>query len=490
MRNPKQIIIIGAGFAGITAAAYLAKSGHKVTVLEKNSMPGGRAQVWKSDGFVFDMGPSWYWMPDVFESFFKDFGHQISDFYHLKRLSPSYQVFTKSQKIEVPSSLEELYALFERLQPGSTPHLKKFLSEAQYKYEVGMRDYVVKPSHSIWEFFDFNILKQGLRLQLLGNMRSHVRQWCTHPVLQQILEFPVLFLGATPQNTPALYSLMNYADLVLGTWYPMGGMAKIVEGMVKVAENQGVVFKYNSEVKAIHYEGDKVVSVTTDHEKFACDVLVSNADYTHTDQKLLPLEKRNYTPQYWEKRTMSPSSLLFYIGINKKLKGVLHHNLFFDEDFDAHAHQIYTQSQWPEKPLFYVCCPSQTDASVAPEGYENLFFLVPLAPGLQDNEAEREKCFDIIVDRFEKLTGETIKSNVVVKRSYAMNDFENDYHAYKGNAYGLANTLAQTAFLKPKLKSKHLNNMYFTGQLTVPGPGVPPAIISGRMVAKEINNLK
>jgi phytoene desaturase len=484
----KKVIVIGSGFAGLSAACYLAKSGHQVTVLEKNSVPGGRARKFEQDGFVFDMGPSWYWMPDVFEAFFADFGKKVSDYYDLKRLDPSYNVwFGPDDCMSVPARMSELEAMFERYETGSGAKLRQFLAEAKYKYEVGMNDFVHKPSHSIAEFVDLRIVKSLFKLQMFSSISSQIRRLFKHPHLVELLEFPVLFLGATPQNTPALYSLMNYADMSLGTWYPMGGMFKIVEGMVTLARELGVDIQLDSEVERIEAPNRKVTQVVTTQGKvYTADVLVGGADYHHIETQLLPNDQRNYSDQYWDKRTMAPSSLLYYIGLNKRLSNLTHHNLFFDENFDQHAKDIYTEPQWPQKPLFYASVPSLTDPSVAPEGCENLFLLIPVAPGLEDTEEVREHYYHLIMDRLEQLTGQTVRDAVVYKRAFAHADFVKDYHAFKGNAYGLANTLLQTAFLKPKLKNKHIHNLFYTGQLTVPGPGVPPSLISGAVVAREV----
>lgn len=485
--NNKYVIIIGSGFAGLSAACVLAKKGYKVTVLEKNGQPGGRARVWEKDGFKFDMGPSWYWMPDVFENFFALFGKKPQDFYELKRLDPAYRIyFAKGDSLEVPAEMTELEALFESIEPGSSKGLRQFLAQAEYKYKVGMGEYVFRPSHTLGEFIDLNLVRKSFSMQLLTSMSSHVRKYFANPKLIKLLEFPVLFLGARPQDTPAMYSMMNYADLVLGTWYPMGGMNEIVKAMVSIAEGLGVDIRLDTEVTKINVENGQADSVMTDKGIFEADMVIAGADYEHVDQMLIDKPNRNYDRKYWDSRTMSPSALLFYIGINKRVEGIKHHNLFFDEDFEQHAKEIYTDPKWPEKPLFYVCCPSKTDNSVAPEGCENLFFLIPLAPGLADSDALREQYFDMILNRFEHITGERIHDNIVVKRSYAMNDFKADYHSFKGNAYGLANTLSQTAFFKPAMRAKHIKNLLFTGQLTVPGPGVPPALISGQVVAAEV----
>ena len=484
----KSVIVIGSGFAGLSAASFLARDGYKVTVLEKNDQLGGRARVWETGGFSFDMGPSWYWMPDVFERYFKEFGVEIKELYDLVRLDPSYRVvFGKDDHEDQSASMEELEAMFDKLDPGSGLRLRKFLAQGKYKYEVGIKDLVFKPGRSLMEFADFRIAKGLFQLDMLKDIRKHVAEVSSHPKLKAILEFPVLFLGALPQNTPALYSLMNYADMSLGTWYPMGGMNKIIQGMVKVAKDQGVEFHTSTEVTGFEYANDTIVGVKTNQGDFPADIVVGAADYHHIDQKISAPEYREYTEKYWEKRKMAPSSLLFYLGIKGEVPNVLHHNLFFDHELDQHAHEIYTDPQWPTKPLFYASAPSKTDKSIAPEGCENMFLLMPTAPGMDgDTEEVREKYYHLMMDRLEAYTGSSIRDRVVVKRSFAYSDFKSEYHSFKGNAYGLANTLDQTAILKPRLKSKKVSNLYFAGQLTTPGPGVPPSLISGEVVSKEI----
>lgn len=485
----KKVIVIGAGFSGLSTACYLAAAGYNVTVIEKHDQPGGRARKFEEGGFIFDMGPSWYWMPDIFENFFSDFGRKVADFYELKRLDPSYQViFENDQIIEIPAGLNELFDVFEKTEPGSSYHLKRFLKEAKYKYETGMRDFASKPSLSFLEFIDRRLLMAMLKLDMGRSISSVVKSRFKESKLQRILEFPVLFLGAPPQDIPALYSLMNYADLSLGTWYPMGGMYKIVEGMYHLAKSLGVRFEFGQNLERFTYSGKNITGVQTQRAAFNADLVVASCDYHHVDSKILAPEYKNYSTEYWAKRTMAPSSLIFYLGINKSLKNIRHHNLFFDEDFDAHADEIYRHPKWPSKPLFYVCCPSKTDSAVAPEDGENIFILIPVAPDLKASDEIADKYFDEIITKLESHCGEPFRENIVYKKTYSPKNFVSDYNAFKGNAYGLANTLRQTAFLKPKMKNKHLNNLYFTGQLTVPGPGVPPSIISGKIVSKLIRN--
>ncbi len=483
----KKVIIIGAGFSGLAAASVLSQSGFDVTVLEKNSTPGGRARKFAENGFTFDMGPSWYWMPDVFDKFFALFGKTTQDYYQLQRLDPSYRFyFGKDEIVDVPATFSEIVAIFEKDEAGAGNALIKFLKEAEYKYTVSMSKFVYKPGISVLEFAHPEMLTSVFKLHMFRSFDSHLKKYFKSPRLRQMLEFPILFLGGTAKSTPALYSLMNYGDIKLGTWYPVGGMYKVVEGMVDLATSLGVKFIYNSPVESLEVKNGKITSVIAAGKQYEAPYVLASADYQHVEQQLLPAQYRTYSEKYWNSRVLSPSSLIFYLGIDKKLEGIEHHTLFFDQDFSKHADAIYEKPGWPENPSLYFSCTSKTDPTVAPEGMENLFVLIPVAPGLEDTEETREKYFQIILDRFKHLTGQDISKNIVYKRSYAHADFESDYNAFKGNAYGLANTLLQTAFLKPKMRSKKVKNLFYTGQLTVPGPGVPPALISGEMAARLI----
>ncbi|MBL7773333.1 MAG: phytoene desaturase [Chitinophagaceae bacterium] len=484
---PQQAIVIGAGFSGLAAACVLAQEGLQVSVLEQHDQVGGRARVFKKDGFTFDMGPSWYWMPDVMEQFFQRFGSSPSTYFHLKRLDPSYQIyFSDGSTMKVPASFSELKQLFEQEEAGAGHQLELFLADARIKYETGIGEFVQKPSLSLFEYMEPSLLKSAFQLNLFHSFAKHVRGYFRSPKLLQLLEFPVLFLGAMPEKIPALYSMMNYADIKLGTWYPDGGFGKLAEGMFQLAKSLGVTFHFQTTVENLEVYNKQISSVKTSKGVFNADVVISSADYHFTETQLLPSHLRNYSDTYWERRVMSPSCLLYYIGVKKKVKKLQHHNLFFDADFDRHAKAIYNQPQYPEKPLYYVCCPSKTDPSVAPEGMENLFILIPVAPGLDDSTAMRNHYYQHVLQRLEEYCGEAIADHVVTCTPYALQNFKDDYNAFKGNAYGLANTLMQTAFLKPKMRNKKVHNLFYTGQLTVPGPGVPPSIISGQLVADYI----
>jgi phytoene desaturase len=485
-----KIGVIGAGFAGLSAACYLSAAGHEVHVFEKNADAGGRARQLKTaNGFLFDMGPSWYWMPAVFEKFFNDFGYRVSDLYQLQLLNPAFEVvFENKETLSIPAAFNDLCNLFESIEPGSAKALTRFLQEAEQKYRFGMEQLVYKPALSITEYLSAKLIWKSLAVDVFLPFSKHVRKFFSDQRLIALMEFPVLFLGAKPAHTPALYSLMNYAGLKLGTWYPQGGFGKVIASMQHVAEQKGVVFHFDANVDQIVTDKGLVTGLQVNGAPFNCDGVIAAADYNHVEEKLLSPGERNYSGKYWDKKVMAPSCLIFYLGIDKKIARLQHHTLFFDESLDEHANQIYTDPQWPTKPLFYVCCPSKTDSSVAPPGHENLFLLMPIATGLRDDEETREKYYSIMINRLEAFAGESIHNHIAFSKSYCIKNFVGDYNSYKGNAYGLANTLMQTAILKPKIKNKQLKNLFYAGQLTVPGPGVPPSIISGKIAAGLLND--
>lgn len=477
----KKIAVIGSGFSALAASCYLAKDGWNVTLYEKNNSIGGRARQLKREGFTFDIGPTWYWMPDVFERFFADFNREISQYYMLEKLDPAYKVvFGKNDAILIEGEIDKIYQVFENTEKGSAIKLKAFMAKASDNYTIAIKDLVYRPGVSPMELITTKTIKK--LSQFFTSVSKEVRGSFKNPKLISILEFPVLFLGAKPSDTPAFYSFMNYADFGLGTFYPKGGMFSVTQGIASLAEDLGVKIKTGQTINKIHAENQKIKGLTINGKFQQEKYVLSGADYHHTET-LLDKKYRQYSEGYWNKKKFAPSALLFYVGFNKKIENVEHHTLFFDVDFEKHSREIYDDPQWPENPLFYASFPSKTDAEAAPINCEAGIFLIPLAPALKDTAEMREKYFNMIIERFENLTEQNVKNNIIFKESYCVNDFVSDYNSYKGNAYGLANTLLQTAFLRPKLKSSKVKNLFFTGQLTVPGPGVPPALISGKLAA-------
>lgn len=482
----KKIGIIGAGLSSLYAACYLAKRGYSVDVFDKNTMAGGRSQVFQDKGYTFDMGPSWYWMPDVIDRLFSELDENRSDFFQINRLDPAYKVFWgDNESTEIPANEKKLFDLFDAFEDKGGEKLETFLEAAKFKYDTSMQSFIEIPGMKIGELLKIDILKGAMKLDMFKSVEKDVSNRFSSEKAQSILNFPVLFLGERASKIPALYTLMNYADLIMGTWYPDGGMNSIAKALETIGLNHGVRYHYESNVTEITIENQRATGLIANNEKYHFDGIIAGADYHHVEQKLLPKKFRRYDEKYWNSRKLAPSSLLFYVGLSEKIDGLKHHNLFFDEKLELHGNEIYETPQWPSKPLFYVCAASKTDDHIAPPGHENLMILMPIAPDLTDSNENQEKYFDLIINRIEKQVNKDIKSLINYKKCFSVNDFKSTYNAYKGNAYGLANTLKQTAHLKPKLSSK-LKNLYFCGQLTVPGPGMPPALISGKIAAKQL----
>lgn len=483
----KNAVIIGAGFGGLASAALLAKRGYAVTVLEMHDQPGGRARVWKSDGFSFDMGPSWYMSPDVFETFFATFGKKPSDYYQLERLDPAYRMFFgKGDFHDLSPDFEKNVALFESLEPGAGEQLRKYIDVAEYQYRVSKEEFLYKRYQSFRDFFSWKLLLEGTQLHVFENLAKYTGRFFKNHKLRQMLEYAMVFLGGAPNNTPAIYALINYVDMKLGIWYPIGGFGAVARGFEKLATEHGATFRYNAEVAAIETAGNHVTGVRlVSGEVVPADLVLANGDYHHLDTALLPEDKRSYTASWWSKRTVAPSAFLLYVGIKGKMPSLAHHNLFVENDWQPHFDAIFNKPGWPDKPSYYVCVPSKTDTSVAPADGENLFILMPVASGIEDTDAIRAQYAEYLISHLESVTGESIKDRIVVQRIYSQKDFKKDYHAFKGTALGLAHTLMQTAIFRPSPKSKKLENLYYAGQFTHPGIGVPMTVISAT-VADQI----
>ena len=483
----KSVQIIGSGFSSLSAACYLAKFGYKVSIFEKNSNVGGRARQLKKKGYTFDIGPSWYWMPDVFDRFFTDFEKKTSDYYKIDKLDPAYRIFFEDEIMTIGDSMEKICDEFERIEKGSGTKLKTFIAKAQDNYRIAVNKILYNaPGISAKELVTKDTVKRVD--QFFKTISQEVRKNFKNAKLISALEFPSLFLGAKPNKTPSFFSFMNFADFGLGTWHPRGGMYEIIKGMEALAIELGVKIHTNHTIDKIVVENATVMGVETKGALIKSDIVLSGADYHHSET-LLDIKYRQYSEAYWDKKIFAPSSLLFYVGIDKKIKNAEHHNLFFDANFETHAEEIYDNPKWPSRPLFYVNIPSKTDPSMAPEGCDALFILIPIAPGIKDTSNLRNHYLKNIIKRFEEKTEQSIQNNIIFKESFCVEDFKSEYNSYKGNAYGMAMTLFQTAFLRPKLKSSKVKNLYFTGQLTVPGPGVPPSLISGKLAAQLIQKV-
>jgi len=484
----KKVIIIGSGFGGLAAAGFLARDSYDVTVIEKNEQPGGRASVWKKDGFLFDLGPSWYLMPDVFENYFAEFGKKPSDYMKLKRLDPSYRVFFgKNDYVDISKNLDKNLEIFEKMEKGASEKMKKYLETSRYQYKVAMKDFIYKDYRHLTDFFKPKLVKEGIKLHMFDKLDSYAKRFFDSDRIRKILEYTIVFLGGSPFDSPALYSLMSHVDFDLGVWYPMGGMGELANAMYKLAKENGAEFIFNSPVKKIKVENNKTTGVETKDKKFKSDIVITNADMAWAEMNLLEKDYWSYSKRYWNSRKIAPSAYLLYLGLDKKLDSLVHHNLYFNPNWENHFSQIFKNPQWPDKPSYYVSATSKTDPITAPKGYENLFVLVPVAAGLEDTDKIRNKYFNMIIKHMEELFGESIVDSIILKRTFAHNDFSSRYNAFKGTALGLAHTLRQTAIFRPQHKSKKVKNLYYTGHYNHPGIGVPMVIISSQILANMIS---
>lgn len=481
----KKVVVIGAGFGGLSASAYLAQAGFEVTVLEKNNQPGGRAMVQKDQGFTFDLGPSWYMMPDVFDEFFAAFGHKASDYYQLQQLEPSYKVFTSDDAYNV-GTLPQVKSLFEAKEAGAGKRLEALLSKTKNEYRAVRNGLLELDGTQYRQAFEPSAFRMLANPELIRSYHRRIDKYIKNPELQHILEFMTVFMGGSPRNIPALYSLLTYVDMGLGIWYPMGGFGSVVKAFESVAKEQGVQFIYDAAVERVVIGDHGAKSVISAGKTYEADIVLVNADYQYAQKTLIEQEYRDYHESYWKKRTLSPSGLLGYIGVGKRLEKLEHHNLFFDVDWDAHFTEVFDRKVWSKKPLVYVSCPSKTDPTVAPRGQENIFILAPMANGLRPTQDEMESVIDDIIVRIEKLSGQSIRSSIVYKDVRAHQYFEETFNAADGNAFGLAHTLGQSGPLRPRMQSKKLSNLFYVGQFTNPGTGVPMVVTSGKVVAKLI----
>jgi len=486
----KKVIVVGSGFGGLAAAGLLARDDHDVIVIEKNEQAGGRASVWKNDGFTFDMGPSWYLMPDVFEKFFLEFGKKPEDYMDLVRLDPSYRVFFDiDDYVDISADLEKNLDLFEKLEPGAKAKMKEYLESSKYEYDIAIKDFIYKDYKHLTDFFKPKLIVEGTKLHMFKKLDSYAQRFFKSEKIRKILEYTIVFLGGSPYDSPALYSLMSHVDFNMGVWFPKGGMGKLVEAIRKIAEEQGVKFVFNEPVKKILIQNGKTVGVKTSEKNYYADIVVVNADYAWAELNLLDKENRSYSEKYWEKRKIAPSAYLLFLGIDKPIKRFLHHNLYFCSNWVDHFDDIFKHSKWPDRFSYYVSCISKTDKTTAPKDCENVFVLVPVAPGLEDNEKIREIYFNKTIDHMQKLAGENLRDHIIVKRIFAHKDFSQRYNAYKGTALGLAHTLKQTAIFRPQHESKKAKNLYYTGHYNHPGIGVPMVIISSQILAVEIKKI-
>lgn len=489
----KKVVIIGAGIGGLGAAGLFAKKGYDVTVVEKNANLGGRANIFEHDGFKFDMGPSWYLAPDIFEHYFNLVGEKVEDHLKLKRLSPSYRIFFRNngESLDINSNIETDAATFEAIESGAGEKLRAYLKQSKYQYEVATKSFMFKNYDTIFDFFNKRVMTEGQKLSVFSTMHRFVSKFFKSKKLQQVMEYTMVFLGTSPYEAPALYNLMSHMDFNQGVFYPEGGFYELIKALANIAEKNGAVLRPDSPVEQIIVKDGKAFGVRLEgRDVIDADIVISNADMWFTETKMLDERYQTYKDRYWQKRVMAPSAFIMYLGVSEKLPSLIHHNLLFSEDWRKNFDDIYKAPCLPDEPSLYVCVPSVTDASVAPQGKENLFVLVPIASDLTINDENKEKYADRILALIEtEMNLPGLRGKIEYRLIYTVDNFAVDYNSLKGSALGLAHTLRQTAIFRPKNKSKKVGNLYYVGAGTNPGIGTQICLISAELAYKRVHGI-
>lgn len=494
--NMSNIVIIGSGVGGLASAVLLAKDGHHVTVIEKNEQPGGRAGILDRDGFRFDMGPSWYLMPEVFERFYQSVGTSTAEQLKLHHLSPHYRMFfPDGSHVDITGDLERDKQTFEQIEPGSAQAFDRYLEQSKRKYDVSLDTILYRNIRGISDFYNeefrSRMMAAGKELDVFESMDHYVRRFFKTEKMQQIIQYTLIFLGGMPQNTPALYSLMSHIDFNLGVWYPQGGIHAIIESLVRLGQQHGVEYAYDRPVTNIETRNGQAVAVHCSAgdsiESYPCDLVLSNADYRHTESLIDRKRLRQYPDLYWNTRSLAPSAFILYLGVRGKIQELVHHNLIFSQNWGGAFKELTTKPTWPRDPSLYICVPSKTDPAVAPDGDENLFVLLPIAPGLYETKDSREAYGNFILDYIQKYLGTHFADRIVVRETFSVSDFAARYNAQKGTALGLAHTMLQTSVFRPPNRSRRIGNLYFVGANTTPGIGVPMCLISAHLVHDQIS---
>lgn len=496
-----RVVVIGGGIAGLATAALLAEEGHTATVLEARDETGGRAGSWEQDGFRFDTGPSWYLMPEVFDHFFRLLGTSAAAELDLVPLSPAYRVYFEHHDtpLDVESGRDAATALFEKIEPGAGARLSAYLDSAGDAYDLAVTRFLYDTYEGTAGLRDPALLKRlpTLAPLLAGRLSTFVARRFADPRLRQVLGYPAVFLGGSPFGVPALYHLMSHLDLDEGVLYPRGGFTEVIGAIERLATARGVRIETGAEVAEILTTDAATTGVRlADGRIVEADVVVSTADLHHTETALLPRALQSYPEPWWERRTPSPGALLLMLGVRGGLSQLAHHTLVFTEDWRGNFDAIFgSDPRIPDPASIYVCRPSATDDTVAPDGHENLFVLVPVPaePGLGRGgfdgagDAAVEQAADAVIAQLARWCGiPDLAERVVVRRTVAPGDFEADLHAWRGNSLGLAHTLGQSAVFRPRNASPKVSGLYYAGASVLPGIGLPMCLISAELVVKRL----
>ena len=485
----KTAAIIGGGISGLATAALLAKHGYSVTLYEKNEMVGGRAMIFKQDGFTFDMGPSWYHMPEVFERYFNLFDKKPTDFYDLIKLDPQYKVFfSPNDCIEIEGNLEKNLELFERIEKGAKDTMKNYLSACKIQYEAANKAILYKNFDTWADIFQTDLIKEAKKMYVFKNLEDHLNTYFKSKKIKNILKIPVVFIGQNPKTAPAFLSLFSHIDLTIGVHYPMHGIYAFIDALVTLCKLYNVTIKCNEEVKKITCTKSKATTIVTNQGEFPVDTVVSGADYAHTETNLLDKEYQSYPSSYWESKEIAPSAFIMYLGVNKKIPHLFHHNYIIPADLDTQLSEQFKGNSLPNDPLIYISCPSKTDNSVAPANSENIFVTIAIPTTIELSNELKRTYADNIIAKIEEYTQTKFKEDIVVEKIFTIDDFKTTFNAWRGTSIGLSQSLMQSAILRPHHRSSKVKNIYFTGQYTHPGIGMPMCLISAELVVNLIIN--
>ncbi|AWB28650.1 phytoene desaturase [Halococcoides cellulosivorans] len=481
-----SVTIVGAGIGGLSTAAYCADAGADVTVLERHDQVGGVARTIEADGFQFDAGPSWYLMPEVFERFFGQFDRSPDDYYELEELDPQYRVFwTDGDRVTVPPDRDAVREIFESYEDGAGAAFDRYIERAGEAYHLGMDRFVYVDRSRLRDFLDLDVLRSARALGLVRSMDGHVARYFDVPKLQQLLQYTLVFLGGAPHNTPALYSMLAYADFEGHVHYPDGGMIAVVDGIATLARERGATIETGTPVTSIEPTDDGL-RVETAERTHETDRVVANAPRPHVERDLLAPRYRDKDPEFWDSRTYGPSAYMLYLGVEGSVDPLAHHTLVLPTDWDPHFEAIFDDPGWPDDPAFYLSVPSQTDPNVAPDGHHALVALVPIAPDLADGRDVRDRMRETILDRIESEAGVDLRDRIVLEREVCVSEFADQYSLPQGTALGLAHTLRQSGPLRPGHRSAACPGLYYAGSFVRPGIGVPMTVISGEHAARAV----